>query len=138
MPSVRRAALLIALGLVLAGCTLRDHLEGREFTVGLTTPLSRPETHAEVVRWLQTRGGYAVVESREPFVGAEKPGTASGTVDVLAVSLQVEGALTRVSVNARTFIVAGGTREQADLVSGQASGDAGALAEHLTRLTRPN
>jgi hypothetical protein len=128
---------LLVLGLGLAGCTLRDHEEGREFTVGLTTPLSRPETHFEVVRWLEGRGGYRVTESRESFVQAEKEGVNAGEVDVLTTILQIDGSLTRVSVNARTFIVSGSTRRQADQVSGQARGDAGALAEILTRLTAP-
>jgi hypothetical protein len=140
---MRRASAPVAAAVlaVAAGCglgTLRDHEEGREFTVGLTTPLSRPETRAEVVRWLENRGGYTVTESRESFVQAEKPAVTAGQVDVLTVVLQVEGDLTRVSINARTFVVTGGgSRVRADQVSGQARGDAGTLAEVLTRLTAP-
>jgi hypothetical protein len=129
------AALLAA---SLAACDFIDHESGREFGVGLVTPMDLSETRAESVRWLETRGGYTIVESRDRLLRAEKGrGAPVAEVDELTVTLDSERDGTRVNVNARTFIIAGGSRFQADEVSGPARGDAGALAQHLTMLTAP-
>jgi hypothetical protein len=139
MPVLRPHALLAALmAVAIGGCDFMDHESGREFGVGLVTPLGRAETHAEVTRWLEGRGGYTVVESRDRFLRAEKARAAGATeVDELTVTLETLREGTRVSINAQTFVVAGGSRFRADQVSGEARGDAGTLAEHLTRLTAP-